>query len=884
MAKKEAEATPLMQQYARIKGQYPDAVLLFRVGDFYETFGSDAIQASKVLGITLTRRNNGGSQETELAGFPYHALDTYLPKLVRAGHRVAICDQLEDPKQTKTIVKRGVTEVVTPGVTFSEQVVDHRSNHWLAAICKEGDRYGLAFLDVTTGEFLVAEGDAEQAGKLLDGHSPKELLHPRGTKDAFLQECGARFLGHGLDEWAFTDDFARERLLRQFSTASLKGFGIEDLTMAQRAAGAVLHYLGETRHDRLSHVGRIGWIRSGEHVGLDRFTIRNLELVDPVNPGARTLLQAMDKCTTPMGSRMLRRWLLFPLVDHTAIEKRLDVVGTLQAHAESEVLVERLTRVGDLERLAGRAAAGRINPRELLQLDQALRAAEEVREQLAVAAPVLQELANELQPPMQLAHRISATLEPGAPPGLQKGGVIRSGVHAELDELRDVSTHAKDHLLRLQSTESERTGIPSLKVGFNNVFGYYLEVRNTHKAKVPAEWVRKQTLVGAERYITSELKDLEERILGAEERMLALEAELFQSLVEEVVRSVPAIQACAHVLARLDVLRNFANNALVHGYCRPTLNDGRAIDIVAGRHPVIELQLPPGEPYVANDVLLDPEAHQLVMITGPNMSGKSALLRQTALIVLMAQVGSFVPATSAALGIVDRVFTRVGASDNLSTGESTFMVEMNETASILNNLSDRSLVLLDEIGRGTSTYDGISIAWAIAEYLHEHPTRPRTLFATHYHELNEMAASFPRIRNANVAVREVDGKVLFLRKLVPGGSDRSFGIHVAQMAGMPAPVLARARKVLAHLERSHAGDLGDGPGPEGPTSVSAGGAQGLARDMQLSFFQLEDPALESIRDEIAALDIDTLTPVEALLKLHGIKRMVGAGANKLNKV
>ncbi|MBX2977951.1 MAG: DNA mismatch repair protein MutS [Flavobacteriales bacterium] len=884
MAKKEAEATPLMQQYARIKGQYPDAVLLFRVGDFYETFGSDAIQASKVLGITLTRRNNGGSQETELAGFPHHALDTYLPKLVRAGHRVAICDQLEDPKQTKTIVKRGVTEVVTPGVTFSEQVVDHRSNHWLAAICKEGERYGLAFLDVTTGEFLVAEGDAEQAAKLLDGHSPKELLHPRGTKDAFLQDCSARYLGHGLDEWAFTDDFARERLLRQFSTASLKGFGVEDLTMAQRAAGAVLHYLGETRHDRLSHVGRIGWIRSGDHVGLDRFTIRNLELVDPVNPGARTLLQAMDKCTTPMGSRMLKRWLLFPLVDRNAIEKRLDVVGALQNHAESDVLVDRLTRVGDLERLAGRAAAGRINPRELLQLDQALRAAEEVRMQLMAALPVLQELANELQPPMQLADRISATLEPGAPPGLQKGGVIRSGVHAELDELRDVSTHAKDHLLRLQSTESERTGIPSLKVGFNNVFGYYLEVRNTHKAKVPAEWVRKQTLVGAERYITSELKDLEERILGAEERILALEAELFQTLVEEVVLAVPAVQACAHLLARLDVLRNFAGNAVVQGYCRPTLNDGRAIDIVAGRHPVIELQLPPGEPYVANDVLLDPEAHQLMMITGPNMSGKSALLRQTALIVLMAQVGSFVPATSAALGIVDRVFTRVGASDNLSTGESTFMVEMNETASILNNLSDRSLVLLDEIGRGTSTYDGISIAWAIAEYLHEHPTRPRTLFATHYHELNEMAASFPRIRNANVAVREVDGKVLFLRKLVPGGSDRSFGIHVAQMAGMPAPVLARARKVLAHLERSHAGDLGEGSGPEGPSSVSAGGAQGLARDMQLSFFQLDDPALESIRDEIAALDIDTLTPVEALLKLHGIKRMVGARANKLNKV
>lgn len=881
MGKKDGGETPLMQQYTRIKGQHPDAVLLFRVGDFYETFGSDAITASRVLGITLAKRNNGGNADMELAGFPHHALETYLPKLVRAGHRVAICDQLEDPKLTKTIVKRGVTEVVTPGVAFSEQVVDHRSNHWLAAICTANDRYGVAFLDVTTGEFQVTEDGGEAVLKLLDAFAPKELLVPKGGRDAVLQSAGSRMYAYPMDDWAFTDDLARERLLRQFSTTSLKGFGIEGMKLGQRAAGAVLYYLGETRHDRLAHVGRIGWISPEAHVGLDRFTVRNLELVAPVNEGARTLLQAMDRCVTPMGSRQLKRWLLFPLVDRKAIEERLDrVTGLLEDPALCETLGERLARVGDLERLAGRAAVGRINPRELSQMQEAITAAEELHGMLGAAGGALAAAAGEFSPPTGLAGHIAATLVDDPPASLQKGGVVRSGVHGGLDEVRHVATHAKELLLEAQRRESARTGIPSLKVGFNNVFGYYLEVRNTHKDKVPPEWVRKQTLVNAERYITDELKALEERIMGAEERMLALEASIFQDLVARVVVDIGPVQATAQALAALDVLRAFALNATAHGYCRPLLTDDRVLDIREGRHPVIEQQLPPGEPYVANDVLLDPDDRQLLVITGPNMSGKSALLRQTALIVLMAQTGSFVPAKAAHLGIVDRVFTRVGASDNLSTGESTFMVEMNETASILNNLSDRALVLLDEIGRGTSTYDGISIAWAIAEYLHEHPTRPKTLFATHYHELNEMAASFPRIHNANVAVREVEGKVLFLRKLVPGGSDRSFGIHVARMAGMPARVLERARKVLSHLERSHAGDLGE---EDDMPAASRASSVELGREMQLSFFQLDDPALEGIRREIEALDIDTLTPVEALLKLHGIKRMVGGSKARLKK-
>lgn len=873
-----SEGTPLMQQYGSIKAKYPDALLLFRVGDFYETFGNDAVVASGVLGITLTKRNNGGAAELELAGFPYHALDNYLPKLVRAGYRVAICDQLEDPKATKTIVKRGVTEVVTPGVAYSDQVVDHRTNNWLGAICGHQGHYGAAFLDVTTGEFLVAEEGAEEIARLVDRHAPSELLFPKGSRDEALMEACGSFNTFPLDEWAFTEDFARERLLRQFATTSLKGFGIEDLRWGQRAAGAILHYLGETRHDRLAHIDRIGWIRPQAHVGLDRFTVRNLELVAPVNEGGRTLQSAVDRCVTPMGSRLLKRWVLFPLLDVDTITARYDRVALLKDDAElNATLCEELRRIGDLERLAGKAAAGRINPRELLQVRTALEAASRLNEHLVKAAMATIVL------PVGLAERIASTIELQPPVDPAKGGVIRPGVNASLDELRHVSGHAKDLLLEAQRRESERTGIPSLKVGFNNVFGYYLEVRNTHKEKVPPEWVRKQTLVGAERYITEELKALEERILGAEEGILSLEKQLFQEVVEALVAQVGILRDAAVALAEWDVLRGFAEVATMWNYSRPLIDQGHRLDLREARHPVIEQQLQPGVPYVANDMLLDPGTRQILMITGPNMSGKSAMLRQTALIVLLAQIGCFVPATAATIGLVDRIFTRVGASDNLTTGESTFMVEMNETASILNNLSDRSLVLLDEIGRGTSTYDGISIAWAIAEFLHAHPGRPITLFATHYHELNEMSASFPRIHNGNVAVREVDGKVLFLRKLVPGGSDRSFGIHVAQMAGMPVKVVERAMKVLAHLEASHAGDLGATPDGAGPKSAVKASTAGLEQDLQLSFFQLDDPALERIRQEIMDLDIDTLTPVEALFKLNEIRRLVVPRKAELRK-
>ncbi|MCB0770704.1 MAG: DNA mismatch repair protein MutS [Flavobacteriales bacterium] len=884
MAMKGKAISPLMQQFGSIKAQYPDALLLFRVGDFYETFGSDAVKASAVLGITLTKRNNGSDSETELAGFPHHSLENYLPKLVRAGFRVAICDQLEDPKATRTIVKRGVTEVVTPGVAYSDHVLDHRANNWLASICVQGGRYGLAFLDVTTGEFVVAEEEQEEAGRLVDRHAPSELLYPRGNVDPMLTRLGNAYNGYTMDDWAFTDDFARERLLDQFSTATLKGFGIEDLKLGQRAAGAILQYLGETRHERLAHLDRIGWIRPETHVGLDRFTVRNLELVSPVNEGARTLLQAMDRCITPMGSRLLKRWLLFPLVDPSTIASRHDRVDALMKDANlMEGMGRSLDRIGDLERLVGKASAGRINPRELLQVHRALEATRELRNTLASGSGIISRLAKELTVPKGLSERISATIEEETPVNPSKGGVIKTGVSKELDELRHVSGHAKELLLDVQRRESDRTGIPSLKVGFNNVFGYYLEVRNTHKDKVPPEWVRKQTLVGAERYITDELKTLEEKILGAEERILALEHEHYGVLVEHVVGHVGALRTLAAALAEWDVILGFALNAQSWNYCRPTMTEGRVLDIRDGRHPVIEQQLPPDAPYVENDLLLDPEDRQLLMITGPNMSGKSALLRQAALIVLMAQVGSHVPAKAATIGIVDRIFTRVGASDNLTTGESTFMVEMNETASILNNLSDRSLVLLDEIGRGTSTYDGISIAWAISEFLHDHAGRPKTMFATHYHELNEMAASFPRISNASVAVREAQGRVLFLRKLVPGGSDRSFGIHVAELAGMPARVLQRARNVLAHLEASHAGDLGQAPDPEGPQRPSKAIPAGIGKELQLSFFQLDDPALERIRKQIADLDIDTLTPVEALFKLNEIKRMVTPEKARLKK-
>jgi len=886
MPKDPTAETPLMLQYQRIKGQYPDAILLFRVGDFYETFLQDAVTASAVLGITLTKRNNG-TGEIELAGFPYHSLDNYLPKLLRAGHRVAICDQLEDPKATKTIVKRGVTEVATPGVSFSDGVVDGRSNNWLGALCGEGERFGVAFLDVTTGEFLAGEGDRAAMAKTVESHSPSELLVPRGAKQAFISEEAERWNSFALEPWAFTDDFARERLLRQFNTAGLKGFGIEDVPLAQRAAGAVLHYLGETHHDRLGHVQRISRIADEGHVWLDRFTVRNLELVSPVNEGGHTLLSAMDRCETSMGARLLRRWLLSPLVDQSAIEARLDRVQVLvEGSALRDALHEDLRTVGDLERLVAKAAVGRINPRELLQIDRAIRAAENIRQQLAKSKGVLATDAEHWKVPIALADHLRSSIEPETPVNVQKGGVLRAGVDVDLDELRHVTTHAKELLLEVQKRETERTGISSLKVGYNNVFGYYLEVRHTHRDKVPPEWVRKQTLTGAERYITDELKALEERILSAEERILALEVELYGRVVAQVCEEIGALQQVASDIAALDVLRGFAINAVAWRYVRPGINTGSVLRIRDGRHPVIEQQLPPGEPYVANDLTLDPENAQLLVVTGPNMSGKSALLRQTALMVLMAQSGSFVPAREADIGIVDRVFTRVGASDNLSTGESTFMVEMNETASILNNLSARSLLLLDEIGRGTSTYDGISIAWSIAEFLHEHPLRPKTLFATHYHELNDMAETFPRIRNANVAVREADGKVLFLRKLVPGGCDRSFGIHVARMAGMPPQVVERAERVLHHLEQTHSGDLGEeSPNTEGEARVKAAtpDTARLGREPQLSFFQLDDPALEGIRDELEAIDINTLTPVEALMKLNEIKRMAGGGKARLRK-
>ncbi len=873
-----------MKQYLRIKREHPDAILLFRVGDFYETFDADARVASRVLGITLTKRNNGGASDMDLAGFPHHALDSYLPRLVRAGHRVAVCDQLEDPKLAKTVVERGVTEVVTPGVAFNDRVLDHRSHNWLAALCHDRGRYGVAFLDASTGEFTIGEGDEATVSSYLVGHGPSELLHARGEDSPFVARMAARQASFALDDWAFTPDFARERLLAAFGTTSLKGFGVDDLGLAQRAAGAVLHYLAETRHDRTGHITRLARLNAGTHLGLDGFTVRNLELVAPLHEGARTLLHCIDRTCTPMGARLLKRWLLFPLVDRAMIEERLDVVEAfLKAEELRGTCRSLLQRIGDLERLVGKAAVGRVNPRELLQLGRSLEAAAALRTAMNSASGALGAFASGWEPPTAIGALLLDRIEPEAPVNLAKGGVLRPGNHPELDELRHITGHAKELLLAIQQREAERTGITSLKVGYNNVFGYYLEVRNTHKEKVPADWVRKQTLTGAERYITDELKSLEERILSAEERIQDLEAALFRALVDEVCTHIEALQRTAAVLSRIDVLAGFADLAGSWRYVRPTFSDGPELEVRDGRHPVIEQQLPPGSSYVPNDLRLDAEDRQILVVTGPNMSGKSAMLRQTALHVIMAQCGCFLPVRSARLGLFDRVFTRVGASDDISTGESTFMVEMNETASILNNLTERSLVVLDEIGRGTSTYDGISIAWAIAEHLHEHPGRPRTLFATHYHELNEMAGLFPRIHNANVAVREVNGKVLFLHKLVPGGTDRSFGIHVARMAGMPPGVIDRAGKVLKHLERTHGGDLSADGTDTSPIRAARPDTKGIGREPQLSIFQLDDPALENIRTQLEALDIDTLTPVEALLKLNEIKRMCGVKPQKLAK-
>ncbi len=866
-AAKKKKETPLMQQYNAIKAKYPDAVLLFRVGDFYETFGEDAIKAARILGIVLTNRANGSSK-IELAGFPHHSLDTYLPKLVRSGCRVAICDQLEDPKATKKIVKRGVTELVTPGVSYNDKTLDVRSNNFLASIHMEKDVVGVAFLDVSTGEFLTAEGNWEYISKLLQSFSPSEVIYQKQHKTEFSERFADSFFTYTLEDWVFTSTYAEELLLNHFETKSLKGFGVEGLHMGVIAAGAALHYLKETQHNKVSHIAALTRIEEDHFVWMDQFTIRNLELVQSTGVNGVSLLNVLDQTVSPMGARMLRRWLVLPLKAQKAIQERLNIVDYFTHHGDAaDELALEIKKMGDLERLISKVATARICPREVVQLKRALKAIVPVVESCSASKnKSLVKLASQLNPCDDIREKIAKQLQDDAPVQLMKGNVIASGVSKELDELRAISTSAKAYLEEIREREMERTGIPSLKISFNNVFGYYLEVRNTHKDKVPEEWVRKQTLVSAERYITEELKELEVKILSAGDKILTLEQELFDALVASLIDYVQIVQRNSQRIAHLDVLLSFSKIALHNGYVKPELNDGFILNIKDGRHPVIEKQLPVGEAYVSNDVYLDNETQQIIMITGPNMSGKSALLRQTALIVLMAQMGSFVPAKSASIGVVDKIFTRVGASDNISLGESTFMVEMNETASILNNISDRSLILLDEIGRGTSTYDGISIAWAIAEFLHENKAKAKTLFATHYHELNEMSESFDRIKNYNVSVKEVDKKILFLRKLKPGGSAHSFGIHVAKMAGMPHSLIRRANDILAHLEKSHSS--------EELTSKAKSIHQ--ESDMQLSFFQLDDPVLEQIKDEILKTDVNTLTPVEALLKLNEIKKMIGA--------
>ena len=866
---KEIVETPLMKQYIEIKKQHPDAILLFRVGDFYETFSDDAIIASEILGITLTRRANGAAQFVELAGFPHHALDTYLPKLVRAGKRVAICDQLEDPKTTKKLVKRGITELVTPGITIDDNMLNHKENNFLCAIhTTDGKHFGIAFLDISTGEFLTSEGTKDDIDKLLSNFSPKEILIERGSRKKFEERFGSSFFLFELDDWIFTSDSARDRLLKHFQTKNLKGFGVDHLPLGIIASGAILHYLDITQHSQISHIVALRRIEEDRYVRLDKFTVRSLELIAPMNEGGKSLLDVLDKTVSPMGSRLLRRWIVFPLKDKKPIENRLDVVENFFREPElKELLEQQLSLIGDLERIISKAAVGRIAPREVVQLKVALTAIEPIREAFLASDNIsLQEMGEKLNPCPVIRDRIEREIVPDPPALLNKGGIIRKGVNAELDELREIAYSGKDYLLHIQQRESERTGISSLKVGFNNVFGYYIEVRNTHKDKVPEDWIRKQTLVNAERYITQELKEYEEKILGAEDKISVIETQLYSSLVESLIEYIPTIQINANVIARADCLLSFAKVAQENKYIRPEIDESEVIDIKAGRHPVIEKQLPPDEPYISNDVFLDNESQQILIITGPNMAGKSALLRQTALIVIMAQIGSFVPAESAKIGLVDKIFTRVGASDNISLGESTFMVEMNEAANILNNISHRSLVLFDELGRGTSTYDGISIAWAIVEYLHEHPrARAKTLFATHYHELNEMQKSFKRIRNFNVSVKEVDNNVIFLRKLQPGGSEHSFGIHVAQMAGMPQSITKRAQTILKQMEsenRKH--------GIKKPIDDFIEKREGY----QLSFFQLDDPVLSQIRDELLHLDVNNLTPIEALNKLNEIKKIV----------
>ena len=865
--------TPLMKQYNEIKRKYPDACLLFRVGDFYETFGEDAVRASKILGIVLTKRGAGSETETALAGFPHHSLNTYLPKLVKAGLRVAICDQLEDPKMTKTIVKRGVTELVTPGVSMNDEVLQSKTNNFLASIYFANKSIGISFLDVSTGEFLTAQGNAEYIDKLLQNFNPSEVLIPKNNKNDFREIFGEDYHSFYLEDWIYKEDYAFETITKHFQTVSLKGFGIEELKEGIIASGAILYYLSETQHNKVQHITAIQRIAEDAYVWMDRFTIRNLELYHSYNPNAVTLLDVIDKTLSPMGGRLLKRWLALPLKDSAKIQSRHQVVSYLKENQEVlKNIQNQIKQISDLERLISKIAAGKVSPREVVYLKESLDAIIPIKT-LALASPqeAVKVIGDSLHGCELLREKIKTVLNQDAPVAIAKGNAIAKGIHAELDELRAISTSGKEFLDGIEKRESQLTGISSLKISFNNVFGYYIEVRNMHKDKVPAEWIRKQTLVNAERYITEELKEYETKILGAEEKIHKIEVELFEQLVSWIATYIKPVQMNANLVAQLDCLCSFTQLAIENKYVCPELDETFELEINNGRHPVIEKQLPVGMPYIANDVFLDRETQQLIMITGPNMSGKSAILRQTALIVLLCQMGSFVPADSVRMGIVDKIFTRVGASDNISMGESTFMVEMNETASILNNISDRSLVLLDEIGRGTSTYDGISIAWAIAEFLHEHPSRPKTLFATHYHELNEMSESLPRIQNYNVAVKELKDTVLFVRKLVKGGSAHSFGIHVAKMAGMPQIVILKAQKLLKKLEKNHSSDALNGI-KAAKDSSSLKGEQ--AEQMQMSFFNLDDPLLEEIKEEILNLDINTITPMEALMKLNEIKRML----------
>ena len=872
MAEKDVAVTPMMRQFYDLKAKHPDAVLLFRCGDFYETYCSDAIVASEILGITLTKRSNGksdASKAIEMAGFPFHALDTYLPKLVRAGKRVAICDQLEDPKLAKKLVKRGITELVTPGVSINDNVLDYKENNFLAAVHFGKPMCGVSFLDISTGEFLVAEGTFDYIEKLLINFRPKEVLFERGLRNRFEECFGSKYLTFELDDWAFTDEFANEKLTKHFETKNLKGFGISHLRSGVVAAGAILHYLGVTLHTQISHIRNISRIEEERYVRLDKFTIRSLELLGSMHDGGSSLLSVVDRTLTAMGARLLKRWMVFPLKDRKPIEERLDVVEYYFREPEFRELVEeQLHMIGDLERIIAKVATGRVSPRELVQLKLALQAVEPIKAACEASSnAVLKQIGAQLDCCTDIRDRIAHEIVPEPPLMLNKGGVVAEGVDARLDELREIAYNGKDYLLQLQQRESERTGIPSLKISFNNVFGYYIEVRNTYKDNVPPEWIRKQTLVNAERYITQELKEYEEKILGAEEKILSLETQIFSNLVADLASYIPSIQVDASHLARLDVLLSFANVSRAYKYIRPVISESDVLDIKQGRHPVIERQMSAGESYIPNDLYLDSEKQQIIIVTGPNMAGKSALLRQTALITLLAQIGCFVPAESALIGLVDKIFTRVGASDNISAGESTFMVEMTEAANILNNISGHSLVLFDELGRGTSTYDGMSIAWAIVEYIHETAKgRARTLFATHYHELNEMEKSFPRIKNFNVSVRELDGKVIFLRKLMPGGSEHSFGIHVAKLAGMPKSIVKRSEQILEKLEASNnRGEL-----KAAPTTEIADSREGL----QLNFFQLDDPVLSQVRDEILGIDVNNLTPLEALNKLNDIKRIV----------